>query len=479
MSEHGTILTVVALYLLAMVAIGWWARVKDQTAEEYFLAGKSLPYWVVAFSMNATGESAWLLLGLSGLAYVVGVHALWVVLGETLGIALSWYFVGARLNQAAHHYKSVTLSDLLVSRFSDSNRVLRVTGATMILSMVIAYVAAQLLATGKAFEAFLGWPYATGVVVGGLVTIAYTSVGGFRAVAYTDTVQAILMLFALLVVPLVGLVAVGGPHEFMTKLVAADPQLLNLWGPSPTVTVTIIAVASALAIGLPFAGAPQLLVRFMSARGPRDIRKASYISICVILLFDLGAVATGLVGRTLFPELADPEAVMPEMSRALFPPLLTGVLVVAVLSAIMSTVSSLLSLASSAVVRDLYQQCFRPNAAPSTIARLGLWVTVIIGVLGCWIALKRPGPIFALVLFASGGLGVAFGPAIISMLWKKGVTRAGIIAGMIGGFATTVYWTFALKERFHGLYEVIPGFAVGFLLIFAVSAWSRRRQETP
>jgi sodium/proline symporter len=236
----------------------------------------------------------------------------------------------------------------------------------------------------------------------------------------------------------------------------------------------VVAVASALAVGLPFAGAPQLLVRFMAARGSQDIRIAAYISVGVIFLFDLGAVATGLVGRALFGELPDAEAIMPELSRALFPPVITGVLVVAVLSAIMSTVSSLLALATSAAVRDLYQRSLRPQAPTQQVARLGLWVTLGLGVVACSIALQQPRQIFTLVLFASGGLGVAFGPPVICMLWGNKITRAGVLAGMIGGFVTTVFWVLVLKEHAYGLYEVVPGVIAGFVLTILVSALTRR-----
>lgn len=405
-----TILVVVVAYLASMMTIGLLARGKGPSKKDYYLAGRRLPYWVIAFSMNATGESAWLLLGLSGLGYVVGVQAFWVVIGETIGIWLSWSLVAKRLNAVARASDAVTLPDVLADRLGDPLRLVRILSVLIILVMVAVYVAAQMLATGKAFETFLGWPYVAGVVVGGVVTVTYTSFGGFRGVAYTDTAQALLMLFAVTAVPVAGLVAIGGLTGLSESLSALDPMLLAPIGASSAGLAAILSIASALAIGLPFLGVPQLLVRYIATRDAAEISKARNISVTVIFLLGFGAVSTGLVGRALYPGLADGETIMPTLSEELFPPFVTGLLVAAVLSTVMSTVSSLLNLASSAVVSDLYHKFFSPSADSRAVARLGVWVTAVLGVLGCVIALNQQGLIFNFVLFAWAGLGAAFGP---------------------------------------------------------------------
>jgi sodium/proline symporter len=338
--------------------------------------------------------------------------------------------------------------------------------------MVCAYIAAQMLATGKAFNIFLGWNYSTGVWVGGLVTVAYTAFGGFKAVAYTDAVQAMLMLFALLVVPIVGVVAIGGISTFWQALGAADPTLLLPWVTGQGTLIALIAIASSLAVGLPFLGVPQLLVRFMATRDSAEVPKAAGVSIVVILLFDLGAVATGCVGRVLFPSLEDPEQVMPVLAQELFPPLITGVLVVAVLSAVMSTVSSLLNLASSAIVHDIVRKLPRRAGSAIREAALGQWVTLALGVAGCLVALVQEGLIFSLVLFAWSGLGAAFGPVILCTLHWRGTTGSGVIAGMLAGFSTSVLWVLLAKSASYDLYEMIPGFVAGMLVTIVVSRLS-------
>ena len=466
---------VLLCYLALMLAIGVWARRGNTSAEGYFLAGRKLPYWVVAFSMNATGESAWLLLGLSGVAYLTGVQALWVVAGETIGVALSWTLIAKRLNHESRQTNTITLPDFLSEKFRDNSNTIRYISVAIILSMVSAYIAAQMLATGKAFNVFLGWDYATGVWVGGLVTVVYTSFGGFKAVAYTDTVQALLMLFALIVVPVAGLNAVGGVAELWAALQAADTSLVSPWGSPDSAVVSLVVIASGLAVGLPFLGVPQLLVRFMATRNTTEVPKAAAVSIVVLLLFDLGAVATGLVGRVLFPVMDDAENIMPTLAQELFPPLITGVLMVAVLSAVMSTVSSLLNLASSAIVHDLYKNISKRATSPLREARLGQWTTLVLGIAGCVIAMLQQGVIFTLVLFAWSGLGAAFGPVTLCALrWRK-TTRQGVIAGMVTGFSTSILWVVFAKDSVYGLYEMIPGFLVGLGATILVSHYTRAR----
>ena len=374
-------------------------------------------------------------------------------------------------------HDAITLPDVLSAELKDRSHWLRGASAIIILIMGSVYVAAQFLATGKAFETFMGWPYWIGVLLGGFVTIAYTSIGGFRAVAYTDMIQALFMLFAVLAVPIVGLVALGGMSELIGLLSTTDPALLDPMRASPTRLISIIAIASALAVGLPFLGVPQLLVRYIAIRDEREIGKASCISVIVIFLFGTGAVATGLVAKALFPTLDDPETVMPLLSQSLFPPLLVGVLTVAVLSAVMSTVSSLLNLTSSTVVRDLYQQCFRPDLRDDALGRIGVWVTLIVGLAGCLIALIQEGMIFNLVLFAWAGLGAAFGPVVLCMLWWPKTTRQGALAGIVAGFATTVVWMIEFKEKYYDLYEMIPGFLAGLIVTIIVSQSNKRKDN--
>jgi len=463
------IATVFVVYLVILAALAMWSRKEAQTMSGYFIAGKSLPPWVVAFSTNATGESGWLLLGLTGMGYAVGVHAYWVVAGEVSGIAAAWLLMSRRLKRMADANDAITVPDVLAAHFKDKNHVLRIISTLIILSMVGVYIAAQLVATGKAFSGFTEMTYATGVVFGATVIIVYTLVGGYKAVAWTDLIQGILMLIGLIAVPLVAISAAGGWDAVLTTLAAEDPSLLNPWGPDGKSVKAFIAVASFLAIGVGFMGVPQLMVRFMSARSEKSLVPAMIISIIVIFLFDIGAVTAGLAGRALFPGLEDPEGIFPLLATELFSPVYAGILMVVVLAAIMSTADSLLIMASSAVVRDFMQKIRSSTKPDAQLAHYGKIVTLVIGVIGVIFALNESPLIFWFVIFAWNGLGAAFGPPLVCALWYPKTTLRGAIIGMLGGFGTTIFWVLFMKPYTYDLLEIIPGFIVGMVLIILFS----------
>jgi sodium/proline symporter len=463
------IISVLVVYGLVLIAIGYWGSRGSASVAGYYVAGKRLPSWVIAFSSNATGESAWLLLGLTGMGYTVGVHALWIVLGEVTGVALAWVFVGLRFKEYTDRYDSITVPDYLEARFKDTRHVIRLVGVVIIVSMVTAYTAAQLTASGKAFGSFLGTSYEAGVVIGVAFILFYTIVGGFKAVAYNDLLHGILMFGGLLLLPIVGIVAVGGWTSLTSQLHAVDPNLLKPMGAMGWSAAGIASAVGFIGIGLAFLGAPQLLTRFISAKSRREIVRGSVIAVVCIIVFDMGAVFTGMAGRVLFEGLADSETVMPTMSAELFPPVFTGVFLVVVLAAILSTVDSLLILASSAVVRDVVQKVFNPNLTERQLSSLGRITTAAIGIGALALALPEVRVVFWFVLFAWSGIASAFAPVVLCSLFWSGTTKAGAIAGMVAGFVTTVLWVLFLKARVYGLYEMIPGFSAGFAVTIGIS----------
>ncbi len=468
-----SIVAVLAVYGVVLLAIGLWASRESRSVAGYFVAGKKLPSWVIAFSSNATGESAWLLLGLTGMGYLVGIHALWIVLGEVLGVALAWVFVGLRFKEYTDRYDSITVPDYLEARFHDTRHVIRLVSVVIVLSMVTAYTAAQLTASGKAFGSFLGTSYQVGVLLGAVFILFYTTVGGFKAVAYNDLLHGVLMFTGLLALPIVGIAAAGGWPSLMSRLHEIDPNLLR---PMGELGLSAAGVASALGfvgIGLAFLGAPQLLTRFISARRPSEIVDGSVIAVVCIVVFDVGAVFAGMAGRALFQGLADPETILPTMSADLFPAVFTGIFLVIVLAAIMSTVDSLLILASSAVVRDVVQKVFHPKLSERQFSLLGRLTTAVIGIGAVALALPEVRVIFWFVLFAWSGIAAAFAPVVLCSLFWSGTTRAGAIAGMVAGFLTTVLWVLLVKERFYDLYEMLPGFFVGFAVTIGVSMFTK------
>ena len=464
-----TTVTVLIVYLGVLAALAVWSRRETHTLSGYYLAGKKLPFWVVAFSTNATGESGWLVLGLSGMGYLVGVQAYWVVVGEILGIAASWWIIARRLKALGDDVDALTVPDVLAAKFEDKWNLIRGVAVAIILVMVTAYVTAQMVATGKAFSSFLGMEYATGVIVGAIFIIGYTFVGGYKAVSYTDVVQGVLMLLGLIAVPAAAIIASGGWGEVQSNLTLQDPSLVDMFAVSDGGKPVLIAIASFIAIGLPFMGVPQLLIRFMSARDDVEIKKARIVSMSVMLVFTVGAVTAGVAGRALFPGLEDPETIFPVISNNLFPEVISGMLLVVVLSAIMSTVDSLLLLASSSVVRDTYQKIIGTTKSEESLSNYGKLVTVIIGVVAVIMGIQEPRVIFDFVLASWSGLGCAFGPTVIGILYYKRITWEGVLCGMLGGFLVSVIWLTQFKADYYGLYEAIPGFTAGLILTFGVS----------
>lgn len=472
-----TIIGVLIGYLIVLLAIGFWSSRESRNLKGYYVAGKRLPAWVIAFSSNATGESAWLLLGLTGMGYAIGVHAFWVILGEVLGVASAWIWVARPFKEYTDRFDAITVPDYLTDRFRDTSHVFRWLSAIVILSMVMAYTAAQLTASGKAFDSFLGTGYTAGVWIGLAIVLFYTTVGGFKAVAYSDFLQGVLMLGCLVTLPIVGIVAAGGWGEMLGALAATDEALLRPMGAFGLGPAGIASALGFVAIGFAFLGSPQLLTRFMAARDQKQIVDGGFWAVLCVIGFDVGAVFAGMAGRTLFPGLADPETVLPEMSAALFPAFFTGIVLVVVLAAIMSTVDSLLILASSVVVRDVFQRALGSVATERTLSMLGKGVTVVIGVAALIVALVEVRVIFYFVLFAWSGIACAFTPVVLCSLFWKRTTKAGAVAGMVGGFVVTVVWTVAFKERFYDLYEMIPGFAAGFACCIGVSLMTEPDEE--
>jgi sodium/proline symporter len=464
-----TIIGVLVGYLLILLAIGFWAGKESRDLKGYYVAGKKLPSWVIAFSSNATGESAWLLLGLTGMGYAIGVHAFWIIMGEVLGVACAWIWVARPFKEYTDRYDAITVPDYLTERFRDTTHVFRWLSALIILSMVMAYTAAQLTASGKAFDSFLGTGYTQGVWIGLGIVLFYTTVGGFKAVAYSDFVQGVLMLGCLITLPIVGIAAAGGWSEMLSALRAQDPALLDPMGSFGFGAAGIASAAGSVAIGLAFLGSPQLLTRFMAARDQKQIVDGGFWAVLCVIGFDVGAVFGGMAGRTLYPGLADAETILPTMSADLFPAFFTGVFLVVVLAAIMSTVDSLLILASSVVVRDVVQKALGSTASEQRLSLLGKGVTVVIGLVGLVVALLEVRVIFDFVLFAWSGIACAFTPVVLCSLFWRRTTREGAIAGMIGGFGSTVLWVEFFKAGFFDLYEMIPGFFVGLACCVAVS----------
>lgn len=450
---------ILGFYFLILFLIGYFSSRKIKDIKDYYVGGKRLGYWVVAFSTRATGESAWLLLGLTGLGAVAGVSAYWVVVGEVLGVALSWYFMAKPFKRLTDQYNSITIPDYLESHFKAPTHRLRIIASFCLATFVIIFVSAQIDATGSAFEAFLDMNYFTGAIMGFFIVVAYIFFGGFIAVAWSDVFQGLLMFFGLLTLPIVAWFFIDQGPVF-AKLREIDPGLLNIWGPGGLTAFNIATLLGYAFIGLGFLGSPQVYVRFMSIKSETDIDKGRWVAIIYTLLTDAAAVTIGIFGRYFFTETGmDVDAVLGNngqnviihMVEKMMPAAIIGVYVAVVLAAIMSTIDSLLVVASSAVVRDFYQKIFHPELSDKSLTSLSRKVTLAMAaaalVMAMIVAITTPErTIFWFVIFGWSGIAATFCPVIILSLFWKDYTEKGAIVSMIVGFLSVPVFKFIIPS---------------------------------
>ncbi|WP_458115776.1 sodium/proline symporter PutP [Arthrobacter sp. D2-10] len=457
-----------ALYMLAMLGIGWYAYRRTSDLDDYMLAGRGLTPGVAALSAGASDMSGWLLLGLPGAIYLSGLVEIWIAIGLTVGAWLNWKFVAPRLRSYTEvSDNSITVPSFLENRLKDRSRVLRVVSGVIILVFFTFYVSSGMVAGGVFFESSFNSSYTLGMILVAAVTILYTLFGGFMGATYTDVAQGLLMLVALLLVPIMGLVSVGGFTGMTESISAVDPSLLSFFAGG-----SILAVFSAAAWGLGYFGQPHIIVRFMAMRSPRDARAGRRIGISWMVLTVLGAVATALVGIAYFQQnpdltLQDPEAVFLSLSQAFFHPFVAGVVLAAVLAAIMSTISSQLVVCSSALVEDLYNMVSKKTLNAKQGVMLGRLGVLVVAVVAMVLASGRNESILALVAFAWAGFGASFGPAVLlSLFWKK-LTMPGALAGMIVGAVIVFVW--GNSPLADTMYEIVPAFFANLLVAVVVS----------
>ncbi|MGO3886606.1 MAG: sodium/proline symporter PutP [Mycetocola sp.] len=461
-------LIAIALYFAGMLLIGWFAYRRTSDLDDYMLAGRGLKPGVAALSAGASDMSGWLLMGLPGALYLTGLVEAWIAIGLLIGAWLNWTLVAPRLRSYTEVAKnSITIPSFLENRLRDSSHVLRIGASVVILAFFVFYVSSGFVAAGVFFESSFGVNYFAGMLLVGAITLVYTLFGGFLGATLTDVAQGLLMLAALLSVPVVTVIQMGGIGPVINEITALDPTHLNLIEGG-----TVFGIVSAAAWGLGYFGQPHIIVRFMALRSPGEARTARTIGMGWMLLTTGGAVATGLIGFAYFnthPEvtLADPEAVFLLLSQILFHPFVAGLVLAAVLAAIMSTVSSQLIVTSSALVEDLYKIVAKRELTASQQVLLGRSGVLIVAVIAAIIALDRNSSILELVGFAWAGFGSAFGPIILlSLFWRK-LTAPGAIAGMVVGTVTVFAWgNLPIGDV---VYEIIPGFVLAGIAAVAVS----------
>ena len=482
-------IAVLAGYVGILFLIGILASRRIDSMSDYYVGGKKMGFWAVAFSARATGESGWLLIGLTGMGAIAGYSAYWVVLGELLGVFISWQFMAKRFKKLSDEYEAITIPYYLQSHFKSSTNTLRVIAASTLVIFVVIYVASQMDVTGIAFESMLGIDYRIGALIGFFIVLVYIFIGGFVAAVWSDMFQGVLMFFGLVLLPIVVWFSMDHGAGITEGLNAIDPTLTQVMGRSEDGLMNLFTLLGFSMIGLGFLGSPQVYVRFMSIESEKEIDKGKWVALLFTLLTDAAAVTIGILARIYFTqEGQDPEAILGNggedvlsmITNEFLPTILVAIFVAIVLSAIMSTIDSLLILASSAVTRDFYQKIFRPDLKDEDLTKFSRLVTLAMAItaLGIAILLYNLYPdrqVFWIMIFGWSGIAATFCPVIILSLFWKGYSEKGAIASMITGFTSVMFFKFVVSNMesvgayFIELDVLAPSFALAMIVGYIVS----------
>jgi len=462
------IIAVFILYLVGMLVIGLYYYKRTANLSDYILGGRGLGSWVTAMSAQASDMSGWLLMGLPGAAYADGMSAIWIAVGLACGTYLNWKFVAARLRKyTAIAGDSLTLSVYFENRFRDKTKILRTLSALFILIFFLIYTSSGLVAGGKLFSTVFGMDYTVALTVGALVIISYTFLGGFMAVCLTDFFQGLIMFFAIVIVPIGGLMRTGGIGDTISKIKDIKPYFLNPFVGPDGKALTFLAIISLFAWFFGYFGQPHILARFMAITKSSEIKKSRLIAMIWVLISLFAAVLIGIIGRVYLPGTPS-ETIFMVMVNDIFPTLIAGVLLAAVLAAIMSTADSQLLVTASALTEDFYKSFFKRNASDKELVWVSRIAVLVVAFIAYLLALNPNSSVLDIVSYAWAGFGAAFGPLVIFSLFWKRMTRVSAIWGMITGGATVLIWK-QLSGGIFELYEIVPGFLFASIVIVVVS----------
>ena len=493
------VILAMALYFIVVLSVGFfYLRRSNSSSENYFLGGRGLGPWLTALSAEASDMSGWLLMGLPGVAYFTGASdAMWTAIGLAIGTYLNWKFVARRLRKYSEVAgNAITLPDFFSNRFHDDRRILMSVAAVIILLFFCIYCGSCFVTCGKLFSTLFGLDYTTMMILGALVVFVYTFVGGYLSVCTTDLIQGSIMICALVVV-FIGSVAMAGGVDntiaflsdipgFLSATQQASPVLdasgtqlvengLPVFGDAVLYGSGAITIISCLAWGLGYFGMPQVLVRFMSVRHSDEIKKSRIIATTWVIVSLATAVCIGLVGRAAIPTefltASAAESVFIVLAQIMLPSFICGLVVSGIFAATMSSSSSYLLIAGSAISQNLYKGLINKNATEAQtmfVSRVALTVILIFGIV---IALDQNSTIFSVVSYAWAGFGASFGPLMLCSLYWRRTNRQGALAGMLTGAITVIVWNMFIKQLggIFAVYELLPGFIFALIAIVVVS----------
>ncbi|MFC2084490.1 sodium/proline symporter [Bacteroidota bacterium] len=462
-------------YIILIILIGIYsARFSSRGLSEFFLGGRKMNKFVVALSAVASGRSSWLLIGLTGMAYIRGFSAIWAAVGYIITEFLMFLYAAPKLRKHTEDHNDLTIPDYFESRFGDKKHLLRIISASIIIVFMTAYISAQFVGGGKAFSTSFNISQFSGILITSVIVLLYTIIGGFLAVSLTDVIQGILMLVSLVILPIFAIIDFGGVEKIIDTINIVDNSMIDPFA------ISIGSFLGFIGIGLGSPGNPHILVRYMSIKNPNQLKFSAYVGTFWNIIMAISAVIIGVIGRAYFHTIdllpnADSENLFPHLAQTHLDPVIFGIIIASILAAIMSTADSMLLVSASAIIRDIYQKTINPSKVFTErelvfYSRLIILFVVLLAFLFGHIASDL---VFWLVLFAWGGLGAAFGPTILLSLFWKGTTKEGVIAGLISGVFTIIIWNqVSVLKSF--LYELVPAFLISTLLTILISNFTRK-----
>ncbi|WP_319371315.1 sodium/proline symporter PutP [uncultured Ilyobacter sp.] len=445
------------IYMIFLIGIGVYFYNKTNSVEDYLIGGRGMGSWVTALSAQASDMSGWLLMGLPGAVYISGMNQAWIAIGLLVGTYLNWKLVAPRLRVQTEETDTMTISTFLEKKLGDNTGLIRNFSAIVTLFFFTIYSSSGLVAAGKLFESMLGIDYKIAVIVGAVTIVTYTFMGGYLASCWTDFFQGGLMFAAIIVVPLMALNSAGGTQGVIDAMAAKNISMDIFSNGSEKLGA--MAIFSSLAWGLGYFGQPHILVRFMSINSVKDLKKSRLIAMIWVIISLGGAIAVGLAGIAMFKTNldmgGDSERVFIYMISKLFNPWIGGILLAAILSAIMSTIDSQLLVSSTTLTEDFYKY-IKKDVKDKELMWVGRFCVIGISLVSVLMALNPSAKVLALVSYAWGGFGAVFGPAILTTLYFKNINWKSVFMGMVTGMLVLVTWKHLGYDSF--MYEIVPGF---------------------
>lgn len=477
MNSYNPMVITFAIYLVVVLLVGIAGYFSTKNFDDFILGGRRLGSFVTAMSAGASDMSGWLLMGLPGAIYLSGLSEAWIAIGLVIGAYLNWYFVAGRLRvHTKVNNNSLTLPDYFFNRFGGTNKTIKIASAVIILFFFTIYCASGIVAGARLFMTLFDVDYVTAMWLGAGATILYTFIGGFLAVSWTDSIQASLMFFALVLTPVLVLFNIGG-FDDVSMIVSKAATENNIDYSTLFPVSGAVTIASGLAWGFGYFGQPHILARFMASESVKSVERARRISITWMILCLAGAVSVGYFGIAYFSAhpgdvdfmLGQKENVFMALAKLLFNPWIAGIILSAILAAIMSTLSCQLLVCSSAITEDFYKGFLRPRAQQSELVWVGRFMVLAVAVVAILIASNPDSSILNLVSYAWAGFGAAFGPIVLISVMTDKITEKGALAGMITGALVVILWRPLTGSA---LYELLPGFVISSLVIWLVSRFT-------